>query len=205
MKKFILVIILMVSIFLTGCVSDPETYYFDAADLIANTIKIELVECKNEKLEMIEVNEKSITNFDYNEVEPIDNLDNSQFESFIIELSSITFHKRNYSANIESVQKLIDGERHAAFPAEFREGMQCLTSILDYAYKNRRVCFIELCESSNVDAVGLIGELDRQTIMMYLYTECGQQDGEVVLDYEAISSVTVGGKLQDRIERLMKE
>lgn len=99
MKKFILVIILMVSIFLTGCVSDPETYYFDAADLIANTIKIELVECKNEKLEMIEVNEKSITNFDYNEVEPIDNLDNSQFESFIIELSSITFHKRNYSAN----------------------------------------------------------------------------------------------------------
>lgn len=99
MKKFILVIILMVSIFLTGCVSDPETYYFAAADLIANTIKIELVECKNEKLEMIEVNEKSITNFDYNEVEPIDNLDNSQFESFIIELSSITFHKRNYSAN----------------------------------------------------------------------------------------------------------
>lgn len=83
--------------------------------------------------------------------------------------------------------------------------MQCLTSILDYAYKNRRVCFIELCESSNVDAVGLIGELDRQTIMMYLYTECGQQDGEAVLDYEAISSVTVGGKLQDRIERLMKE
>lgn len=71
-------------------------------------------------------------------------------------------------AYIESVQKLIDGERHAAFPAEFREGMQCLTSILDYAYKNRRVCFIELCESSNVDAVGLIGELDRQTIMMYL-------------------------------------
>lgn len=96
MRKFILVIISMVSIFLTGCVSDPETYYFDAADLIANTIKIELVECKNEKLEMIEVNEKSITNFDYNEVEPIDNLDNSQFESFIIELSSITFHKRNY-------------------------------------------------------------------------------------------------------------
>ena len=87
MRKFILVIISMVSIFLTGCVSDPETYYFDAADLIANTIKIELVECKNEKLEMIEVNEKSITNFDYNEVEPIDNLDNSQFESFIIELS----------------------------------------------------------------------------------------------------------------------
>ena len=52
MRKFILVIISMVSIFLTGCVSDPETYYFDAADLIANTIKIELVECKNEKLEM---------------------------------------------------------------------------------------------------------------------------------------------------------
>ena len=79
MKKFILVIILMVSIFLTGCVSDPETYYFDAADLIANTIKIELVECKNEKLEMIEVNEKSITKFNKNEVEPIENIDNTQF------------------------------------------------------------------------------------------------------------------------------
>lgn len=44
MRKFILVIISMVSIFLTGCVSDPKSYYFDAADLIANTIKIELVE-----------------------------------------------------------------------------------------------------------------------------------------------------------------
>ena len=85
------------------------------------------------------------------------------------------------------------------------KGTQCLAGILEYVYQNQRVCFIELCESSNVDAVGLIGELDRQTIMMYLYTECGQQDGEVVLDYEAISSVTVGGKLQDRIERLMKE
>lgn len=108
-------------------------------------------------------------------------------------------------AYIESVQKLIDGERHAAFPAELVKGTQCLAGILEYIYQNQRVCFIELCESSNVDAVGLIGELDRQTIMMYLYTECGQQDGEVVLDYEAISSVTVGGKLQDRIERLMKE
>lgn len=45
----------------------------------------------------------------------------------------------------------------------------------------------------------------RINFVMTIFTECGQQDGEAVLDYEAISSVTVGGKLQDRIERLMKE
>lgn len=99
MRKYILSFVLLFSIFLTGCVSDPKTYYFNSDKLIVDTTKIELVECKNDKLEMIEINEKNITSFDYDNVELIDNLDKSQFESFIIKLSSITFHKENYSAN----------------------------------------------------------------------------------------------------------
>ena len=98
MRKFILVfIVLSVSIVLKGC--DPATYYFDADVLISNTIKIELVECKNDDPELIEINEKNITSFDYDNVELIDSLDNSQFESFIKKLSNITFHKENYSVN----------------------------------------------------------------------------------------------------------
>ena len=99
MRKFILgfIVIVLFSIVLTGC--DPATYYFDADVLISNTIKIELVECKNDKPELIEINEKKITSFDYDNVEVIDSLDYSQFESFITKLSSITFHKENYSVN----------------------------------------------------------------------------------------------------------
>lgn len=99
MRKFILVfmIIVLLPIVLTGC--DPATYYFDSNALIANTIKIELVECKNDKPEMIEVNEENITSFDYNNVELLDSLDKSQFESFIMELSSIAFHLENFSVN----------------------------------------------------------------------------------------------------------
>lgn len=62
----------MTLIVLTGCASDPATYYFDSDDLIANTVKIELVECENEKPEMIEINEKNTTKFDYNTVGVID-------------------------------------------------------------------------------------------------------------------------------------
>ena len=51
--------------------------------IIANTVKVELVECENEKPQMIEINEKNTTNFDYNTVEVIDDLDHRQFESFI--------------------------------------------------------------------------------------------------------------------------
>lgn len=99
MRKCILTFIILTLIVLTGCVSDPVTYYFDSDDLIANTVKIELVECENEKPEMIEINEKNTTNFDYNTVEVIDDLDHRQFESFIVKLSSITFHKENFSVN----------------------------------------------------------------------------------------------------------
>ena len=99
MRKCILTFIILTLIVLTGCVSDPATYYFDSDDLIANTAKIELVECENEKPQMIEINEKNTTNFDYNTVEVIDDLDHRQFESFIVKLSSITFHKENFSVN----------------------------------------------------------------------------------------------------------
>ena len=99
MRKYILTSIILTLIVLTGCVSDPVTYYFDSDDLIANTVKIELVECENEKPQMIEINEKNTTNFDYNTVEVIDDLDHRQFESFIVKLSSITFHKENFSVN----------------------------------------------------------------------------------------------------------
>lgn len=64
MRKCILIFIILNLIVLTGCVSDPATYYFDSDDLIANTVKIELVECENEKPEIIEINGKNTTNFD---------------------------------------------------------------------------------------------------------------------------------------------
>lgn len=99
MRKFILIIMVLVSIFLTGCVSDPETYYFNSTDLIDDIIKIELVECQNDNPVKIKVDANNTPSFDYYNVELIDSLDNGQFESFIIKLSCITFHKESYSVN----------------------------------------------------------------------------------------------------------
>lgn len=97
MKKSISIFMVFLLIVLTGC--EPPAYYFDSNDLIANTVKIELLSCKNNNPGMIEVDENNIPSFDYNDVETIDSLDHNQFESFIIELSTIRFHIYNHSVN----------------------------------------------------------------------------------------------------------
>lgn len=93
-------LIVMILIFcLTGCVTDPPTYYFEANYIIENATKIELVECKNDKPKEVIVDDSTILNFDINDVVVIKELEKSKFEDFAMDLSSITFHIENKSVN----------------------------------------------------------------------------------------------------------
>lgn len=99
MKKLILFITLLFTLTLFGCVSDPNTYYFDSNILLNNTMKIDLVYYQNDAPEMIVVDQSDFPNFEFGSSTVIETLDSSLLESFILELSLITFHIQNKSSN----------------------------------------------------------------------------------------------------------
>lgn len=100
MKKIYLIFfatIMMMS--LAGCVTDPPTYYFNAAELIGNVIKIELVDFVNEKPEIVIVDDSTIPSINMADATLIKELNNEKVNSFIEDLSTITFHVENKSVN----------------------------------------------------------------------------------------------------------
>lgn len=100
MKKIYLILlatIMMMS--LEGCVTDPQTFYFSKTDLIENVVKIELVDFLNGKPEIVIVDENTILSINMENATPIKELHNDKVNSFIEDLSTITFHVENKSAN----------------------------------------------------------------------------------------------------------
>lgn len=100
MKKIyfiLLATIMMMS--LAGCVTDPPTYYFNAAELIENVIKIELVDFVNEKPEIVIVDDNTMLSINMANATLIKELNNEKVNSFIEDLSTITFHAENISVN----------------------------------------------------------------------------------------------------------
>lgn len=100
MKKIYLILfatIMMVT--LVGCVTDPPTYYFNAAELIENVIKIELVDFANEKPDIVIVDDDTMLSINMMDATLIKELDNDKTTGFIEDLSTITFHVENKSVN----------------------------------------------------------------------------------------------------------
>ena len=91
--KRMYVIFLFIIALLSGCVSDPATYYFDASNIINQATKIQLVVCENDNPININVEEDTILFFD------IETLETEKIDEFACELSSITFHKEMKSVN----------------------------------------------------------------------------------------------------------
>lgn len=98
-KANIVIICCLIILLLTGCVTDPQTYYFDSDELLGEVTKIELVECVNENPKMITVNDGSVPKFDVNSIKLIVELPNNKMDDFIADLSTITFHKENESVD----------------------------------------------------------------------------------------------------------
>lgn len=99
MKHLFFIIIIILSFTLYGCVSDPNTYYFDSSILITDTLEIELVFYQNDSPKMITVSDNKFPSFIYENSTSLEMLDTSLLDSFILELSTITFHDQNESAN----------------------------------------------------------------------------------------------------------
>ena len=87
MKKFALLILLLIATLLSGC--DPSTYYFSKNDYIDEIERIELIKYTNENYKMV----------DSSKVEKIEILDKDKFSDFLCEFEEIVFHIVNDSVD----------------------------------------------------------------------------------------------------------
>lgn len=97
MKKICIVLLIML-VLLSGCVVDPEAYYFDA-DEIESATAIQLVSYTNYNPTEIRVYEDTVLRFDISNVIVINQLEKDKFRSFAQDLSTIVFHVENISVD----------------------------------------------------------------------------------------------------------
>lgn len=91
MKKSIaLLLCLFVFISVIGCVSDPETYYFDYDELSNEIVSIDLIEYDNDLPQLL-YGQGEIKQFDYDKMNFLETLETEQIDSFITDLSNITW------------------------------------------------------------------------------------------------------------------
>lgn len=94
-----IVLVLIIMPLLVSCVTDPETYYFNADDIVEKIIKIELVNSTNENPKNVIVDNDTILSFNMQNTTFIKELDKNKIEDFVRELSTITFHIGDKSVN----------------------------------------------------------------------------------------------------------
>ena len=89
MRKFLSFIVCMIlSLFcFTGC--DPDSRYINAEETIASTVKIELVDYKNENPKLLKLKKEEKPKFDFSKATLIATLDDSQFENIINDMSKM--------------------------------------------------------------------------------------------------------------------
>ena len=103
MKKIVVLILVLVGVLtcllvFTGC--DPAMHTLDTDKLLANTVKVELVEYKNENPKLIQnLNGKNKPTFDFNKVTPIATLDDSKIEDIINDLGEYGYLYWNRTLN----------------------------------------------------------------------------------------------------------
>ena len=88
-KALIIVCVLACLLGLIGC--DPATNNMDASELLANTVKIELVYYENENPQSFRLDNKNKPIFNFNKVTIIGALDDSRFEDIIMDIAEHDF------------------------------------------------------------------------------------------------------------------
>jgi hypothetical protein len=145
-KRFLLILSLVLII--SGCVSDPNTYYFNYEELSINVISIELINYENNNPRIINVNESNISNIDFHKLVVLEVLPSQSIDSFIRKISEITFHKSNKSAetpigrgiklnynngNFVIISCTLTKERGYSFVAEFDDKGKFVKHIAEFA------------------------------------------------------------------------
>ena len=106
MRKFLSFIVCMIlSLFcFAGC--DPDSRYINAEETIANTVKIELVDYKNENPKFLKLKKEEKPKFDFSKATLIATLDDSQFENIINDMSKMMLLMYSRALN-EPIGKII--------------------------------------------------------------------------------------------------
>ena len=89
MRKFLSFIVCMILSLFCFAACDPGFNDIDAEETIANTVKIELVDYKNENPKLLKLKKEEKPKFDFSKATLIATLDDSQFENIINDMSKI--------------------------------------------------------------------------------------------------------------------
>ena len=90
MKKLLLVIMCTCFCLLSFVGCDPGWNRINAEETLANTVKIELVDYKNENPKLLKLKKEEKPKFDFSKATLLATLDDSQFENIINDMSKIT-------------------------------------------------------------------------------------------------------------------
>ena len=70
--------------------------------------------------------------------------------------------------------------------------------------EQRRICEIELCDSSNIDIVGYVDKVSSENIELFSVTDCGENDGITTVDINMISQISFDSYDTKKLEILNK-
>lgn len=90
MRKFLIILIVALSIFVCSC--EPRMYSYECDDLKNNIANVQMINYNNQNAKSIS---KACDNFDLEKMEILEELDESRIEEFVISLSKIRFHVYN--------------------------------------------------------------------------------------------------------------
>ena len=124
---------------------------------------------------------------------------------FVCRLIDSVIKVESCNKYLQSIEKLFNLNKQKR-SNKFYDAKNCLKEIIDYVVKNRKVAFVELCESSRIDSVGYIKAYkENDEITILTINDIGElDDGEVYLDYERISAITIDSEYQVRLEKIQK-
>lgn len=98
MKKILLVVTIIFSIIcLTAC--DPASYHFNYDELLGDTERIELIQYENQNPSIIKVDNNATLIFELERMQVKKVLSSVENSKFLEDLSTITFHLVNSSAD----------------------------------------------------------------------------------------------------------
>ncbi len=106
---------------------------------------------------------------------------------------------------LQAIEKLIK-YRNAITIKSFQTDTILFDMLSDIS-KKKRICEIELCDSNLADAIGYVKKVNanENKIEMSLVDECGNNDGETIIDTQMISHISYDSTDTIRLEILNKQ
>lgn len=90
MRKVLIIVLVLTCLFgLVAC--DPGVSYLNKDELLANTVKIELIHYENENPKLLRIGAKENPRFDFNKATLIATLDETHFEDILNDVAEIDY------------------------------------------------------------------------------------------------------------------